>query len=165
MSLVATTSGVDSDGVAFARRLVDDAPTRQVDGDPATIGDVLTNLDAQLLVIPPAQAERLVDEAPCIVAVVPPDAPRPARIATVGVVWDGSVAAAHARRWAANLARRTGASLELMAPEQAAGAAHPDVTVVGCAGSDRGGFAAQIAVRAPGPVVVVPLDVPVPAAP
>jgi hypothetical protein len=163
MSLVATISGVDGEGVAFARTLVGDAPTRQVKGDPATLGDLLTNLDAQLLVIPPSRAQDLMDEAPCIVAVVPPAARRRRAVRTIGVVWDGSSAAAHARRWAVALARRTHAELRMLNTEPAGVDGDLDVIVVGCGHPDQGSTAAQVATRAPSAViVVVPVDVDVP---
>jgi hypothetical protein len=162
MSLVATISGVDGEGVAFARKLVDDAPIRQVQDDPATLGDLLTNLDAQLLVIPPSRAQELVEEAPCVVAIMPPAAGRRRAVRTIGVVSDGSCAAAHAGRWAIALAERTHAQLRMLDSEPPAAASDIDVIVVGTSDSHHASAAAQAAVFAPTPVVVVPLDVDVP---
>ncbi len=112
--MIATVTDVDERAMNFARMLVDGKDARHVDGDAVTLGDLLTNLDAELLVIPPSRAEELVVEAPCIVAVLPPAMRAPAALHTVGVAWDGTPAAAHALRWAVALAQRTHAALRLL---------------------------------------------------
>jgi nucleotide-binding universal stress UspA family protein len=114
MNLVATVTDIDGQATAFARMLVNGADTRYVDGDAATLGDLLTNLDAELLVIPPSRAEELVVEAPCIVAVVPPGLRPPAALRTIGMAWDGTPASAHALRWAVALVQRTHGTLRLL---------------------------------------------------
>jgi nucleotide-binding universal stress UspA family protein len=114
MSLVATITDVDGEATAFARMLVEGAQARHVDGDAATLGDLLTNLDAELLVIPPSRADELVEEAPCIVAVVPPTMRQRTALQTIGMAWDGTPASAHALRWAVALVERTHASLRLL---------------------------------------------------
>jgi nucleotide-binding universal stress UspA family protein len=114
MSLVATLTDVDTRATAFARLLVEGAHARHVDADAATLGDLLTNLDAQLLVIPPSRADELLEEAPCIVAVVPPDARPPTALHVIGMAWDDSPASAHALRWAVALVQRTGGVLRLL---------------------------------------------------
>jgi nucleotide-binding universal stress UspA family protein len=166
MSLVATVNGIDSAGIAFARTLVADAPTRRVNADPRTLGDLLTNLDAELLVIPPWCAEDLIMEAPCVVAVVSPGEPRSTPVRTVGVASEGTRSSDHAERWAAALAERMHAELIPLRvadgdPEAQLVTACEgiDVLVIGCGHPDRHSVAARVAARAPTPVVVVPLDV------
>jgi nucleotide-binding universal stress UspA family protein len=112
--MIATVTDIDARGIEFARLLVDGADARHVDGDAATLGDLLTNLDAELLVIPPSRAKELVVEAPCIVAVLPAAVRPPAALDTIGMAWDGTPAAAHALRWAVALAQRTHAALRLL---------------------------------------------------
>jgi nucleotide-binding universal stress UspA family protein len=112
--MIATVTDIDARAKDFAGLLVSGADVRHVDGDAVTLGDLLTNLDAELLVIPPSRAKELVVEAPCIVAVLPPAARLPTELDTIGLAWDGTPAAAHALRWAVALAQRTHAGLRLL---------------------------------------------------